>query len=56
MRATDIQRGRDHGIPSYITTRATCGLPVPRTFEDMTDFISPEVEYTLLLLFIVIRI
>ncbi|XP_038220492.1 peroxidase-like isoform X1 [Zerene cesonia] len=45
LRATDIQRGRDHGLANYIDTRAACGLPVPRTFKDMTDFISkPNVD------------
>ncbi|XP_061385421.1 peroxidase isoform X2 [Danaus plexippus] len=39
LRAIDIQRGRDHGLGSYIATRAACGLPVPKTFKDMTDFI-----------------
>ncbi|XP_047998501.1 peroxidase-like isoform X2 [Leguminivora glycinivorella] len=42
LRATDIQRGRDHGLASYVATRAACGLPVPRTFHDMTDYISPK--------------
>ncbi|CAK1544080.1 unnamed protein product [Leptosia nina] len=40
LRATDIQRGRDHGLGNYIDTRAACGLPVPRSFNDMTDFIT----------------
>ncbi|GBP47663.1 Peroxidase [Eumeta japonica] len=43
LRAMDIQRGRDHGLGSYVATRAACGLPVPRSFHDMTDFISKEV-------------
>ncbi|XP_068626803.1 peroxidase-like [Battus philenor] len=42
LRAADIQRGRDHGLGSYVSTRAACNLPVPKTFEDMTDFISNE--------------
>ncbi|XP_063543243.1 peroxidase-like isoform X1 [Cydia strobilella] len=42
LRATDIQRGRDHGLANYGSTRAACGLPVPATFHDMTDYISPE--------------
>nr|AIN39490.1 POX-F [Spodoptera exigua] len=42
LRARDIQRGRDHGLASYITSRAACGLPVPKTFTDMLDFISHE--------------
>ncbi|CAH2040571.1 unnamed protein product, partial [Iphiclides podalirius] len=41
LRATDIQRGRDHGLGSYISTRAACSLPVPKTFHDMLDLI-PE--------------
>ncbi|XP_026731747.1 peroxidase-like isoform X1 [Trichoplusia ni] len=42
LRATDIQRGRDHGLGSYIATRAACGLPAPKSFHDMLDFISQE--------------
>ena len=43
LRATDIQRGRDHGLGSYIAMRAACGLPVPKTFYGMRDFISRKV-------------
>nr|XP_021196176.2 peroxidase isoform X2 [Helicoverpa armigera] len=42
LRATDIQRGRDHGLGSYSATRAACGLSVPKSFHDMLDFISEE--------------
>ncbi|KPJ19441.1 Peroxidase [Papilio machaon] len=42
LRATDIQRGRDHGLGSYKATRAACNLPVPHTFHDMLDFISEQ--------------
>ncbi|XP_068625536.1 peroxidase [Battus philenor] len=42
LRATDIQRGRDHGLGSYVATRAACNLPVPNTFYDMLDFISEK--------------
>ncbi|XP_045767126.1 peroxidase isoform X2 [Maniola jurtina] len=42
LRATDIQRGRDHGLGSYVATRAACGLSVPKTFYDMGDFISKQ--------------
>lgn len=42
LRATDIQRGRDHGLGSYVATRAACGLPVPQTFHDMSDYMSAE--------------
>ncbi|KPJ20452.1 Peroxidase [Papilio machaon] len=46
LRATDIQRGRDHGLGSYKATRAACNLPVPHTFHDMLDFISEQVFMT----------
>ncbi|XP_059053661.1 peroxidase-like [Achroia grisella] len=42
LRATDIQRGRDHALGSYVATRAACGLPVPRSFHEMLDYISQE--------------
>ncbi|XP_028040659.1 peroxidase-like isoform X1 [Bombyx mandarina] len=42
LRATDIQRGRDHGLGTYAVTRAACGLPVPKSFRDMQDFMSTE--------------
>ncbi|XP_022826387.1 peroxidase-like [Spodoptera litura] len=42
LRARDIQRGRDHGLASYIDTRAACGLSVPKNFSDMLDYISQE--------------
>ncbi|CAB3235722.1 unnamed protein product [Arctia plantaginis] len=42
LRAIDIQRGRDHGLGSYIATRAACKLPVPKTFRDMRDYISEK--------------
>ncbi|XP_023933907.2 peroxidase isoform X2 [Bicyclus anynana] len=42
LRATDIQRGRDHGLGSYVATRASCGLSVPKSFHEMTDFIPKQ--------------
>lgn len=44
LRATDIQRGRDHGLGSYVNTRAACGLPVPKNFHEMSDYMSHEVR------------
>ncbi|VDM66905.1 unnamed protein product, partial [Strongylus vulgaris] len=35
----NIQRGRDHAIPSYNTMRTFCGLPKAKTFEDFSDMI-----------------
>ena len=34
MAAMDIQRGRDHGIPAYLTWREKCGL---KTVTDFTE-------------------
>ncbi|XP_046420327.1 peroxidase-like [Neodiprion fabricii] len=42
LRATDIQRGRDHGLASYNQVRQYCGLPKARRWADFTDYISPE--------------
>lgn len=35
----NIQRGRDHGIPSYNKMRTFCGLKLANTFEDFGDMI-----------------
>ncbi|GMS82212.1 hypothetical protein PENTCL1PPCAC_4387, partial [Pristionchus entomophagus] len=35
----NIQRGRDHAIPSYNKMRVFCGLPAAKEFEDFKDLI-----------------
>ncbi|KAK9306660.1 hypothetical protein QLX08_002738 [Tetragonisca angustula] len=42
LRATDIQRDRDHGLASYNDVREYCGLPRAIDFDDFTDYISFE--------------
>jgi hypothetical protein len=40
--AIDIQRGRDHGVPSYNQLRVAYGLPPTTTFKDITGEATEE--------------
>ncbi len=41
LAAVNINRGRDHGIPSYNTFREKCGFPLAKNFDDLKDLIAP---------------
>ncbi|CAH1111168.1 unnamed protein product [Psylliodes chrysocephalus] len=42
LHATDIQRSRDHAIPTYSTIRAKCGLKKATSFDDFLDVMTQE--------------
>lgn len=47
MESTDIQRGRDHGLPTYNEMRELCGLRRAQNFQDFGDVMKQEVSFNL---------
>jgi peroxidase len=45
LRAIDIQRGRDHGLPTYNDFREVCGIKRAYSWDDYLDLISKEVFF-----------
>lgn len=42
LAAINIQRGRDHGIPSYVSWRVPCGLSPIESWEDLDNIVGPR--------------
>uniref|UniRef100_A0A336MLM4 CSON003533 protein n=1 Tax=Culicoides sonorensis TaxID=179676 RepID=A0A336MLM4_CULSO len=42
LAAINVQRGRDHGIPSYVSWRGPCGLSKIKSWEDIEQVMGPR--------------
>ena len=40
--ALNVQRGRDHGLPTYLEWRDICGLPKINTWRQMVALVSEQ--------------
>jgi peroxidase len=42
--ALNIQRGRDHGLPTYVDMLDACGIGKPTTFDDVVPLMGRVVS------------